>query len=304
MGIEVKQCRHGRLMYYGNDTYIGRSLRLYGEYSEGEITLWSQFLRPGMTVIDVGANIGAHTIYLAKAVGPRGLVYAIEPQRQLFQMLMGNLALNEIANTSVFMGALADDSYRGVKRSAKTDEGTGTINVPAIDYGRAGNFGAIALGKRSKRGEAVPVVTLDSLGLNRVRFIKIDVEGMERAVLRGASETLERDRPILYVENERAEHSRELISLILGAGYRLFWHLPPLFNPKNFSGAVRNMFPNVVSGNMLGVHQTTTSDIRGLREITSPEDWCGVGPGRLRRKRHRKPLGGRRNRSSGRENSP
>ncbi len=146
-------------------------------------------------------------------------------------------------------------------------------------------------------------MTLDSLGLNEVSFIKIDVEGMERAVLRGASETLSRDRPILYVENDRAEHSRELISLILGAGYRLFWHLPPLFNPKNFSGAVRNIFPNVVSVNMLGVHQTTASNIRGLREITSPDDWCGVGPGRLRRKRHRKPLGGRRNRSLSRENS-
>ena len=303
MGIEVKQCRHGRLMYYANDAYIGRSLRLYGEYSEGEIALWSQFLRPGMTVIDVGANIGAHTIYLAKAVGQRGLVYAIEPQRQLYQMLLGNLALNEIANTSVFMGALADDSYGGVKQSAKTAGGIGTINVPPIDYGSAGNFGAIALGKRSKRGEAVPVVTLDSLGLNEVSFIKIDVEGMERAVLRGASETLSRDRPILYVENDRAEHSRELISLILGAGYRLFWHLPPLFNPKSFSGAVRNIFPNVVSGNMLGVHKTTASNIRGLREITSPDDWCGVGPGRLRRKRHQKPLGVRRNRSSSKENS-
>jgi FkbM family methyltransferase len=278
-------------MYYANDTYIGRSLRLYGEYSEGEIALWSQFLRPGMTVIDVGANIGAHTIYLAKAVGPRGLVYAIEPQRQLYQMLVGNLALNEIANTSVFMGALADDSYGGAKRWAKTDEGTGTIKVPPIDYGSAGNFGATELGKRSKKGEAVPVVTLDSLGLNRVRFIKIDVEGMECAVLRGASETLSRDRPILYVENDRAEHSRELISLILGARYRLFWHLPPLFNPKNFSGAMRNIFPNVVSGNMLGVHKTTALKIRGLREITSPDDQSGVCPGPSGRKKPRCPRG-------------
>jgi hypothetical protein len=55
------------MMFHANDSYIGRSLDLYGEFSEGEIELFKQVVRPGMTVVDVGANIGAHTIYLSKA---------------------------------------------------------------------------------------------------------------------------------------------------------------------------------------------------------------------------------------------
>src|SRR5262252_8072234 len=107
--INIKTCRHGRLMYYDTDVYIGRSLELYGEYCEGENKVWKQILHPGMTAMDVGANIGAHTIFMAKTVGPNGRVFAVEPQRQLYQMLQGNLALNEITNTFVMHGALGKE---------------------------------------------------------------------------------------------------------------------------------------------------------------------------------------------------
>ena len=77
--LRLKQCKHGAMMFHANDSYIGRSLDLYGEFSEGEIELFKQVVRPGMTVIDAGANVGAHTIYLSKAVGARGRVLAFEP---------------------------------------------------------------------------------------------------------------------------------------------------------------------------------------------------------------------------------
>jgi FkbM family methyltransferase len=188
--LRLKRCRHGVMMFYTNDSYIGRSLDLYGEFSEGEIELFKQVARPGMTVVDVGANIGAHTIYFSKAAGARGRVLAFEPQRVLHQILCGNIALNACTNVVAVNAGLGARS--------------GAVAVPAIDYARGGNFGGVALGERTI-GEQVPLHTLDSYRLKSCDLMKVDVEGMEREVLDGARTVLTEHRPILYVENDRAE---------------------------------------------------------------------------------------------------
>src|SRR5438034_10860239 len=90
----LKDCRHGRMLYNINDAYIGRSLDLYGEFSEGEAELFRQIVRPGDVVVDLGANIGVHTIVFAQAAGPRGGVMSMEPQRLDVQMLCTAVALN------------------------------------------------------------------------------------------------------------------------------------------------------------------------------------------------------------------
>ena len=95
----LKACRHGWMLYNVNDIYIGRSLDLYGEYSEGEIALFRQFLRPGDVVVEIGAHIGTHTVFFAKTVGPTGVVFAFEPQRVVHQTLCANIALNSLSNT-------------------------------------------------------------------------------------------------------------------------------------------------------------------------------------------------------------
>ena len=73
------------MLYLTTDQYVGRSLDLYGEYSEGEVEFFDQMLKPGHIVLEAGANIGAHTVYFAKTVGPRGTVIALSRNASSFK---------------------------------------------------------------------------------------------------------------------------------------------------------------------------------------------------------------------------
>ena len=223
----VRQCRHGLMVFNRHDQFIGKSLKVYGEYSEGEYEVFSQVVKPGATVIEAGANLGAHTLGLAQLAGPNGRVYAFEPQRLMFQTLLGNAALNSLTNIYGFQKALSN--------------APGKLLVPLQDCEKEVNWGGLALGSCSE-GEEVEVITIDSLKLPACDFIKADVEGMELPVLQGAVETLRKYRPILYVENDRAEKSQELVEWIKQQGYELYWHKPTMYNPNNYEGVKENIF--------------------------------------------------------------
>ena len=257
--LVMKLCRHGMMLYFKNDSYIGRSLEIYGEYSEKEAAMFCQIVQPGQVVVEVGANIGTHTVYLAKRVGPTGRVIAYEPQRLVSQVLAANCALNELSNCVI--------------RNAAAGGVAGFLHVPPIDFQKMQNLGGLALSTESD-GEKVAVECIDSLDLPALHFLKVDVEGMEADVLRGAEQTIKRCRPILYMENDRRHKSAELISLVQSMEYTLFWHLPPLFNPNNFDGISENMFKKMVSSNMIATPKERDIKVLKLRQVTGPEDFA------------------------------
>jgi len=203
--------RHGTFVASDNDIYIGRALIHYGEFSEIEWALLERYCRTGDTVVEVGANIGAHTVSLSKAVGPEGRIVAIEPQPLIFQTLCANLALNCLLNVETWNVACGS--------------GAGVLSVPALDYEAENNFGAVSLvaHKGTPRSITVPVRPLDELLRDhaRVDLVKIDVEGMERAVLEGAQAVITKFRPILYIENDRVPKSQALIEMLGEMGYRM-----------------------------------------------------------------------------------
>ena len=251
----LKECRHGTLLYNVNDQYVGRALDLYGEYSEGEVDLFRRIVRPGDIVMDVGANLGAHTLFFAKAVGPAGGVLAFEPQRLIFQTLCANMALNNVVNAACYWTALTD--------------APGVMRVPVLDPRRPHNFGGVALGRHLK-GDQITVMRADSFDLPRCRLIKVDVEGMELDVLRGATGLIERHHPVLYVENDRAEQAAGLVRWIRALGYQLRWHRPWLYNPDNFLRNAHNEYPKVISQNMLCVHPGQAFDVPDLPPVAIP----------------------------------
>ncbi|MGE0254523.1 MAG: FkbM family methyltransferase [Alphaproteobacteria bacterium] len=255
--VGLKRCRHGMMMYPLRDPHVGPSLDRYGEYSEAEARLIEQLVEPGTTAVEIGAHVGSLTVPLARRVGPRGRVVALEPQRILFHMLCGNLALNQLAQVDA--------------RQAAAGRRVGTVRVAPGDYARGASANMTPLSARDG-GEAVALVTVDSLELPVCHFLKINADGMESDVIAGAEETIYRDRPFLYVENERPTQSAALIRRILDLEYRLYWYLSPLFSPDNFFAETRNVFERVVSVNMLGIPAERPQTVSGGREVTGPAD--------------------------------
>jgi FkbM family methyltransferase len=250
-----KECLRGTFIYNINDQYVGRSLDLYGEFCELEGAIFRQLLKPGDVVVEVGANIGGHTVHLSQLVGTGGAVLAFEPQRIVFQTLCANMAVNSITN--------AHCCHMAVGRE------TGFITVPFLDYSQPNNFGGIALGNAT-RGERVAQTTLDNVVLERCRLIKVDVEGMEIDVLQGGDRTIAKLRPFLYVENDRKDRSDALIRYIDSLGYEMFWHKPPLYNPANYLKNPVNVFGNIVSLNMICIPRPSSVSIQGLPPVTVP----------------------------------
>lgn len=252
-----KRCRHGTFVYNTRDRFIGRSLDLYGEYAELELQLLLRLIKPGDIAVDAGANIGALSVPMARRVGPDGWVLAAEPQRLVHQALCANVAANGLANVVAHWCGLGAAS--------------GIAVVPPLDHGKENNYGGIGL-RAGGVGERVPVVTIDSLELPGCALIKVDVEGMELDVLRGAAQTIRKHQPRLFVENNGTDRSPPLISWLLEQSYRLYWHVTPLFNPRNFANASEDAFANLHSTNMLCLPPSDTSEVRGMRAVSGPQD--------------------------------
>lgn len=250
--------RDGFFVANENDMYVGKSLIKYGEYSQIELDLLQHLVGPGDIAADIGANIGAHTVGIARTVGQQGRVLAFEPQSVIFQNLCANLSLNSITHVDAF--------HCGVGAEA------GEISMPLYRYDQPFNYAGIGLADHQpKMGVQVQVRTFDDVfGYPRLKLIKIDVEGMEESVLQGARGCIEQFKPALYLENDRADRSERLIELIMGMDYRLWWHLPSLFNPNNFFAESENIFPRVVSLNMLCLHKDVKAELTGFEEITEP----------------------------------
>jgi FkbM family methyltransferase len=261
--LRVKRCRYGWMLYSPQDRYVGRSFDRYGEFSELEARAFAHLIKPGQTVYDVGANIGAHTLAFARFVGETGLVAAFEPQRQVFQMLCANVALNGLARVWTIWAACGRER--------------GQLHVPQLDYRAPANVGGVSL-SQAPVGEAVPTMALDDVGTTACHFIKIDVEGMEAEVIAGAQKTIAKWRPLLYVENDRREKSAALIQQIMALDYRLYWHNTALYNPNNLFGESENVFGNIVSINMLCVPREVELNLVA-EEIKSPlDDWRRASP--------------------------
>ena len=251
--LRLRQCRHGMMLYDLKNVLLGTMLERYGEYGESQVDIFRQQLRPGMTIVEVGANLGAQTLAFAQAVGPEGRVVAFEPRRSLFQLLCANLALNAVDNVEAHWLAVgAKPRPVGVRR-----------------------------GNEAAAVDKVQLVTLDSFDLPACHVLKIDESGLEDEVIEGARQTILRLKPVLHVGNENRAKSAALIQLLWDLDYDCYWHEAPRVRVPNFRGDAENNFPDLVSVSLLCVPRSRTASITGFRKVETLEDkpaWQGVVP--------------------------
>lgn len=238
-----------------NDVFIAKSIELYGEWCWGELELIGHFIKKTSNVIEVGSNIGSHTVFLAKYGLPEGKLYAFEPRRIIFQTLCANLALNAINNVYAFCYAL------GAERDLVLEG-----RIPST----LSNLGGFSLGQIEGQDERIPVLPLDDMinELPKIDLLKADCECHELQVLQGAAKLISRDRPIMYVENDRRERSEELICHIKNLDYNLYWHPCPLFRANNRANSSVNIFGDWHSYNLICVPIERNILIEGLRDAS------------------------------------
>jgi FkbM family methyltransferase len=180
-----------RLFVDLSDHVIGLSI-VRGQYESAEAGFARRQLRPGDVAVDVGAHVGFFTVQMAAAVGPSGCVYAFEPFGPNADLLERSVEENHFTDRVSFRRAAVGDS-----------SGEATLTFPSETLNSGGAY-LLRPGTAPLTGNlraTVPLVALDDVVRKRpVRLIKIDAEGAEPQVLRGARRLLHEDRPVILSE--------------------------------------------------------------------------------------------------------
>ena len=198
----MKLTKHG-IAIIEEDTHICKWVKESGrlDHDQNMLPLIGKYLKEGDTVIDIGAYIGDHTIYYSKKVGPTGKVLAFEPNKEAFECL--NYNLGQYNNTQCYNLAVGEKV------------GKISIDDSCVNKGMA----------HIKEGNDIDVITLDLVSLTSLNFIKIDCEGFEIEVLKGAKNTINHFKPIMLIEindatlNRYGKDRKEVFELLDSYGY-------------------------------------------------------------------------------------
>lgn len=200
---------------------ICRTIFVKGCYEPNEFFVLKKVLRTGMTVMDVGANIGLYSIFASRLVGSHGKIIAIEPSQREFGRLTDNLTLNSAHNVCAMRVACSNYSGEAdIVIAADGKEGHNTLG--SLSYASA----------KVKEVQRVRIERLDDLvereEVARVDVLKLDIEGAELFALLGAAKILEHFRPIILIELSDRTLERQGCStfqiwdLLVSYGYTLF----------------------------------------------------------------------------------
>jgi len=213
---------YDRDLYFRCDlgSYLEWSIFFKGYYVPDLSILIKNLIKPGMQIVDVGANVGAYTLIMAKQTGSTGKVIAFEPNPEVSQRLEHNIRLNHFEDrVSLIPFALSDR------------EGELTLYVPRSDEPHRGISSLYKYVNVLTDQIKVEVKPLDNifanLGLNRLDFLKIDTEGYDTLILKGSMKTIRRFLPSIIFENNYLANPdvatiNEVRNELESLGYRFF----------------------------------------------------------------------------------
>ena len=185
------------------DTFITECLEKDGHWEKPTIDICKEHLKNNSFVIEVGAHIGSHTVILSD-ICKDGFIYSFEMQKLIFQLLNANLLLNTCGNVFSYMEAVSDENkidyigevdYKNIK---KFNSGLGSLNMV-----------------RGHEGYPINIISLDNKfsKIKRLDLIKIDAEGHEVQILKGAKELIKKFKPLILTEFD-VNNKQEIIDLL------------------------------------------------------------------------------------------
>jgi FkbM family methyltransferase len=244
---------------------IGRSIVTTGLYDLAVSEALFRLISPGDTVIDAGANIGYMSVLVGVAAGPQGKVISFEPHPELFGILQRNVAEVsqrwKVATFQLHQSALGEES------------GTAQLELPE-DFEK--NDGIAKIGSTANSGGrsiSVPIATLDELlGNVSVSVMKIDVEGFEPQVLRGAKTLLQERRIQHILFEDHSISNSPVVTILREAGYKLFslgWSMQGLLVQPIEVGSLATHYeaPNFIA----------TQNSEDLLARCQPKGWLSLG---------------------------
>ena len=201
---------------------IDFSIFLFGAFEPETVASYSSQITKGNTVLDIGANIGAHSLKLAELVGADGRVVCYEPTDYAFGKLTRNFELNpELRSRATCVQAFLGDGRPGIRPgsipSSWSLSGQSEDKLHPVHLGTYNSL--------DKAQESTLVDSLKEQGVHKVDFIKLDVDGFELPILRGAEAMLRRDRPPIlmefapYIYEEHGYTLQDLSRFLLELGY-------------------------------------------------------------------------------------
>lgn len=236
--IPMLQTRYGVMLAPTSESALARSLTTYGEWVEQELDVLGALLEEGQTVLEYGAELGAHTLWLSQMVGHKGQVHVVEPRRFGHIALCSALALNHLGNVYPLHASLGD---------ARRD-----VTLGATD---------------TQPEEGSQQTAVDALKLSPLHLIKVNQSGGLLPLLSGAEKTIRDQQPLIYFRLSTADMATKEIAALKALGYRCWSHLPYLYSTDNFNSSATNIFPGWVSQNVIAAHQDKSVDLAHLTEL-------------------------------------
>jgi len=226
----VAETRVGILQYLPDEAWVGEALGWYGEYLQPQLDLLGRLLRPGATVLEADAGIGAHAVFLGKALGAAGHLFLYEPRPVVQRILQQNLSANRVTNVTLMRRALG-------RRSAGEDAVSG------------------------EAASSVVTETLDELQLERLDWLKINDGALALEVLDGATDTLWRLRPLLFIAAVDEAALTALARRAREFSYRCWRMETALFNAENFNRRDTDIFSGRTALALLAIPEEIEVDI-------------------------------------------
>ncbi len=245
IGKNIYAKLYDRKLYYDTKTDVGNKILFVGNFERAELSIINKLITKDSTIFDIGANIGTHSVPMALKAS-NGVVFSFEPAKKTYQFLLKNiynlkniypvlLAVSEKSGKATFHNA-SDNAYSGLNITGKK---------PIVDT------------------ENVLTISTDDFvhlqNINKLDFIKIDVEGHEQSVINGAMKTLANLRPKILIEicedEKNGVKPQTLIQQIIDAGYKPYtisgWKIIPYekVNTKDYNylfiPTEQNFDPNI-----------------------------------------------------------